>query len=255
MDNATHDMHERLVNYIDGISDEPEKKEVEHNLANDPEWQQALQDLLVTREAIKLHGLQQQVADIHKEMMEENTAPVIKMDSKRTTLRAFFSVAAALLVIVGGYLIYQFYTLSPDKILSSYYRPFELPAVRGEGGAYTDFAKSYIEKDFKKTTVLFSKMDSADVKDRFLAANAWFRLNNFDKAIQQFNKIIETEDRTHSGLFRDETEYYLAMAYIANKDYDLALPLLRKIRDDDQHTYHKEVDAKLIRKVKLLKWR
>jgi hypothetical protein len=58
-----------------------------------------------------------------------------------------------------------------------------------------------------------------------------------------------------SPVFSDEAEYYLALSYIRNRDYDLAIPILEKIKDHPIHIYHEKVDAKLIRKIKMLKWR
>jgi tetratricopeptide (TPR) repeat protein len=92
-------------------------------------------------------------------------------------------------------------------------------------------------------------------RDHFLCGAAALELKDNTTAIECFrNAIADSRSSGKSG-FLDETEYYLALAYIRNKDFDFALGLLRNIKDDKDHLYNKRVTARLINKVKMLKWR
>jgi tetratricopeptide (TPR) repeat protein len=84
---------------------------------------------------------------------------------------------------------------------------------------------------------------------------SYLELKNPAKAIEAFRGIVSTNETDAGKIWQDETEYYLALAYIANRDYDFALELLEKIKQEPAHTYHERVSAKLIRQVKALKWR
>jgi tetratricopeptide (TPR) repeat protein len=84
---------------------------------------------------------------------------------------------------------------------------------------------------------------------------AYAELGDNTNAIANFKNVIEDNRQTKSALFNDEAEYYLALTYIRNKDYDYALDILKDIKDDPEHYYHQKVTSKLIRQVKLLKWR
>jgi predicted negative regulator of RcsB-dependent stress response len=252
MDNATDDMHEQLVDYLDGNCTADEKLRVKFLLGSDPQWQQAWQKLLETREAINQYGLRQKVASIHKEMIQELRIPVRGIGPARRTLRSVISVAAALILIAGGFFIYKFYTLSSDKVVAEYFYHYELSTTRGENAPESEIEKAYRANDMAKVTRLFPRSDSVSLKDRFLSAEAFYELGNLDKAIAEYKLVLATDSST---LFRDEAQYYLALAYVANKDFDLALPLLRNIRNNKLNTYHERVDSRLIRQVKMLKWR
>ena len=60
---------------------------------------------------------------------------------------------------------------------------------------------------------------------------------------------------TKQQLAWHETEYYLFLSYIRDRDYNAALAIMEKIKNDPGHIYHKKVTSKLIRQVKLLRWR
>ena len=74
-------------------------------------------------------------------------------------------------------------------------------------------------------------------------------------SIRAFKKVIDDNKAAGSAVFRDEAEYYLALTYIRNRDFDFALDLLRNIAENQGHLYNKQVTVNLIRQVKLLKWR
>jgi tetratricopeptide (TPR) repeat protein len=250
MDNSTEHMYERLVDYVDNVTPDDQRPEVEALLATDPAWKEAWQQLLMTRAAIKQYGLKEQVAAIHTEL-KGGKGLIRTMQPSRRIIRTSMSVAATLLLIIGGYLVYNFYTLSPEKVLAHYYSTYQLPELRS-GNSQTDSLElAYKEGNYRAVPRYFKGSDTNSTRHRFLVANAWYETGNTEKAIAQYQVIL----RDSGSLFHDESEYYLAMAYIANKDFDLALPLLRKIRSDRQHSYYKDVDGRLIRQVKMLKWR
>jgi len=65
--------------------------------------------------------------------------------------------------------------------------------------------------------------------------------------------VLNANAKSGETGLNDEAEYYLSLGYIRNGDEDAALALLKKIKADVNHTYHKQVTAKLIRQVKLLR--
>ena len=253
MDNYTPDMSQTLVQYLDGELPGAEKQQLEENLRTSSSLQGEYENLLLTREAIRFGGLQQQVASIHQDMMEELRTPVKKISSFRKIVRYSVAVAASLLLIVGGYLAYNFYTLSPNGIFASNYQSYELSSVRDGNTVLSPVEKAYQEKNYKLVAQLGAA--SVDTKEEFLAAMSDIELNNNTAAISMFKKIIAVDHAVTSNLFKDEAEYYLALTYIRNKDYDFALDLLHVIHDNPNHVYNGKVTNKLIRQVKMLKWR
>ncbi len=255
MDNSTPGMSEKLVEYLDGGLSGGDKQELEKQLAADAVLQQEYQNLLATRAAIKYHGLQQQVAGIHRQVMQKALSPVKPIASLKRKVKYSIAIAASILLLAGTYLVYNFYTLSPDKIFDSNYRAYELSTPRDNNQPETPVEKAYRERDY---AALIRSHDAGKDKTpggEFLCGMAALELKANDKAISYFNKVISANLKASPKVLNDEAEYYLSLAYIRNEDYDYALELLRKIKEDPGHTYREKVTNKLIRQVRMLKWR
>ncbi len=261
MDNSTNNMNEKLVQYLDGELAGAEKEDFEHELAMNKSLQDELDSLKATREAVKMFGLQQKVSGVHQQMMQEMQAPVKKMNpivigSNRRIIRYSIAIAASVVLIVGSIIGYNFYSLSSDKVFASNYHSYELSTLRdGDTLQVSMVEKAYRDTNYKKVVELHSLIGSNSIKETFLAAMSYVELGNNTKAIDEFKKVIAEDETANTNLFKDEAEYYLALTYISNKDYDFALELLRKTRDNPNNPYHKKVTGKLIRQVKMLKWR
>ena len=188
---------------------------------------------------------------------------VRKISQAKKILRYSMAAAASLILLVGGYMVYNFFALSSAKVFSSNYRTYELGITRdGTSAGSTPVEKAYSEKNYKEVLRIHDAGEDKTAKGEFLCGTAALELKDNGKAIKCFNEVLDINKSagTPSGqsavaVLNDESEYYLALALINNKDYDFALPLLRKIKEDVDHKYHTEISSRLIRQVKMLKWR
>ncbi len=255
MDNSTPEMSEKLIQYLDGELSGVEKEDLEQELATDKILQVELESLLSTREAVKHYGLRQKVTSIHGQMMDEMQAPVRKISPVRKNIRYAFGVAASLLLLIGGYMVYNFLTLSPDKVFASNYRVYEITTMRnGTAGFISIIEESYAKKEYAKVvSIAFDRPFT--LKEIFLRAMAFVEVGTNVNAITEFKQVIDSKEVAKSNLLKHEAEYYLALTYIRNKDYDFALELLKKIQNDPNHLYNEKVSRKLIRQVKMLSWK
>ena len=256
MDNSTPNISEQLVLYLDGALAGTEKRKLEELLAADQSVQAAYESLQQARAAIRLYGIKQKVAGIHGSMMQELEPPVRRIGSGRKILRYTMAAAASLLLIVGAFMAYSFFNLSPDKVFSANYTTYELSTVRdaGETGP-TAIEKAFSGKNYKEVLRIHDAGEDPAPKSAFLCGIAAMELRDDARAIKCFNEVLNANKQSGQQVLNDESEYYLSLSYVRNKDYDFALPLLRKIKDDTEHKYHSKVSSRLIRKVKLLKWR
>jgi len=255
MDNSTPDMSEKLVLYLDGALTGPEKESLEQQLAADASLREQLDSLRSTREALKLYGLQQKVAGIHGKMMKQLQTPVIKIRSTRKTIRYAVAVAASLLLIISGYMAYNFFTLSPDKVFASRYQSYELVTVRDGGSMETPVEKAYGEKNYKEVLRIHDAGLDHTQKGEFLCGVTALEVKDNAKAIKCFNEVLDANKQSSQRVLNDEAEYYLALAYVRNRDYDYALDILHKIREEPDHKYHTAVTPKFLRQVRMLKWK
>ena len=254
MDNSTHNTSELLVQYLDGELSGSEKDNLERQLETDASLNAELENLQLAREAVRSYGIKQQVAGIHQQMMDEMKAPVIKIGPTRRIIRISMAVAASVLVVFLSFTAYNFFTLSSNKLFADNYHLFDVSTVRDDNTDETLIEKAYKEKKYQEVISLAEKADGLE-EEYFLSAISYLEMNNNTKAIEGFKEVLLLNRDVKSSLWREETEYYLALTYIRNKDYDLALEMMNKIQDTPGHLYYKKITGKLIRKVKMLKWR
>jgi tetratricopeptide (TPR) repeat protein len=254
MDNSTHNNAENLVRYLDGELTNEEKAIVENQLRDDAVLQTEYNSLLATRASIRYYGLQQKVGGIHQTMMKEFQAPVRSINNRRKNIRTIIAVAASVLLLITGYVAYNFINLSAEKVYSSNYKPYELSTVRSGGSIEKSLLEeSYAAKEYDK--VVSTQFDRAfTIPELFLRAMSYLALDKNDKAIAEYKKVIGENETAKTSIFKQEAEYYLALTYIRNKEYSAALLLLHKIQDDPSHLYHEKVTNQLIRQVKMLNW-
>lgn len=256
MDNSTHSKSEKLVEYLDGELTGAEKENMEKLLTADQSLQDELKNLKAAREAIKQYGLQQKVAGIHQQMIQEIEPPVRKINSSRKILRYSMAIAASLILVIGGYLAWNFYSLSSNKVFASNYHSYELSTMRDNDTVeLSPIEKAYRSKNYKEVIKLNDQQNAATLKETFLAAMSYVEQGINIKAVEGFKKVIAANEGAGTTILKDEAEYYLALTYIRNDDFDFALELLRKIKGNPNHTYSKKITSKIIRQVKMLKWR
>lgn len=255
MDNSTPGMPEKLLLYLDDGLNEADKAEIELQLVSDLSLQQELESLQATRNAVKLYGLQQKVGHIHELMMRQLELPVKKISPGRKNIRYAMAIAASLFLVIGGYMAYTFFTLSPDKVFSSNYQSFTMATVRDSNTAETAAEKAYRAGNFTEVVRIHDANEDHTVKGEFLCGAAALELKNNPKAVTCFKEVIEMNKTSVTPILNDEAEYYLSLSYIQSQDYDFALELLNKIKETPGHLYREKVSSKLIRQIKMLKWK
>ena len=244
-----------LYQYLDGELSTGEKENLEKQLEINEAMRTSLERIREAREAVRYFGLHQQVGNIHADMMKELAISRQRKSSPRKILRYTIAVAASLLLVIGAYVVYNFITLSSDKVFASRFQSYELVNMRGNQTEETAMEKAYRQKDFRQVIAIQDKNKYESAEENFLSGMASMELKDNSHAIEYFKKVIDINKKGGKTQFKDEAEYYLALSYIRNKDYDYALDLLKSIKQDTGHAYNKKVTPKLLRQVRMLKWR
>jgi len=252
MDNSTPEMDEKLVRLLDGELTGTEQDTLRAELAADTGLQEQYDRLLSTRAALRHYGLSRQVQAIHKEIMEEKTAPVRKLSPVRRIVRLSVAVAAAAVLVVGLFAGYHYLSLSSGKLFSANYQPFELSTVRGTA-VTTPLEDAYKNKNFAEVIRLHDAGTEQTIKGEFLNGAAALELNDNTRAISSFKNVIAYNITAQTHLLKEEAEYYLALSFIRQKEYTEALRLLESIHGNPDHLYNGKVSNGLIRDVKWLR--
>lgn len=236
--NSEHILIDHLDNLLlSGVS----SSAAEEWIRTDEDIAKNWHSLLFAVDGIREAGLYAQVAAVKKQY-EAQVAIASKPAGGivRNMSRNAFRVAASVLLIIGATTIYKYNTVSSGSMYNDYYSSFELNTSRG---AETEdlIEQAFRNKKWEEVISLSNAPMPRPIKTQFLAAMANMELKKYDKAIDEFKQIIAANEKSGDSYFQDETEYYLAMSYLANNEAAQALPLLEKIKADENHLYNEKV--------------
>lgn len=203
-------------------------------------------------EAIQFYGTREKVKAIHKEIRKEiipseRTGRILPM---RKIIRRSMVVAASALLIFIAIQGYHFYQLSPEALYRQSYIAYNVSATRGENIQVSQIEKFYAEKNYGSVTRLAKAETNLSDRERFLTGLSFLEMNDPGSAIVWFKTL-----NNQNNPYKQDAEFYLSLAYLLNKDYDHAVPLMQNISNDTAHIYHDRFSKKFIRNVKMLKWK
>lgn len=246
---------ERLIQYIDGGMNDAEKALLQKELKADETMQAELENLLLATDIVKKYGLSASVAGIHKEMMEEmNTLSVKQPAIARHMPRQLMKIAAGIIVLLGLFGLYQYFSVSANGLYTEHYNQYTAPTFRGaETSSYIE--KAYAEKKYDSAIAHFKLSTEASVKDNFFAGQSYLVKENYAQAIICFKNALNKNNINNTNLLSDDAEYYLALSCLKNNDLPQALPLFQKIHNNKAHTYNNKVSNWFLKKLQLLNWK
>jgi tetratricopeptide (TPR) repeat protein len=240
---------ELLTKYLDGELQGEQLIRLEIRIKEDNNLQQELDNLKISLEAVKTYGLHQKVSSIHSAMMKEfNMQPLHYTGRTHKFIKYTLRVAATVIIILGGMLLYQYITLSSQSLFQNNFEAYSLHENRGiENGSALE--QQYKLGNYPAVIESFRLLQTRTIQDYFIAGNAYLRQNNSLEAIKSFLSVQEMNKVQQTHQYEDDTEYYLAMSYLQHNETAKALPLFEKINADKNHLYHNKMNAWFLRKL------
>jgi TolA-binding protein len=246
-----------LIQYLDNELSQEEKTNVENKLKHNTVMQQELENLSLAKSAIKTYGLKKHVGTIHAEMMNEMVVEKASSSQQGIVKRLLvisMKVAAAVLIVTLGVGVYQYTTITPDKVFTSNYKPYTLSVNRGAVETNT-IEKSFQEKKYTAVITQFETLTEASAKESFLAAVAYMETNNYKNAIIAFNNVLSKNATEKTSILHDDAEYFLALSHLKSNDIKSALPIFTTINKNTNHLYNDKVNNAFMRNLKILDWK
>jgi tetratricopeptide (TPR) repeat protein len=234
---------ELLINHLDKTLQGQALPEAEALIASDSDAREEWQYLQQAVDAVQHTALTAKVAAIGAEMQ---TARVVSIQRPvvRNLTRRVFRIAAAVVLLVGTVAVYKFVTVSPEGFYNDHYSSYTLSTTRGEGETST-LDDAYRNNNWNEVVTQYNALAAKTNKEHFLAGIAYMELKQYTQAIDRFNAVLSSNAGSGDNYFQDEAEYYLALAYIANKQAKEAGGLLRKINAENGHLYHQKANDML----------
>ena len=183
-------------------------------------------------------------------MEQDDKLTVKKISKLQCIVRYGVAVIASVLLIFVCIVVYNFYSLTPTRLFNEKYEAYNVTPPKDT--METSIRKAYREKQY--TDVINLNANSVlSIKDVFLTGMAFLETNDLSRAISSYQVVLA--DVKNDPALKDAAEYYLALAYLKNNDYDQSIELMNAIHDNTAHLYTKKFSRKYIDRVKRLKWR
>jgi hypothetical protein len=246
-----------LIQYLDNELSQEDKTNLENQLKHDTVMQQELENLSLAKSAIKTYGLKKQVGNIHIEMMNEMVAEKTSVTQKgivRRIVNISMKIAAAIFIVMLGLGVYQYTTVTPDKLFASNYKPYTLSVSRGVVETNV-MEKLFQEKNYAAVITQFETLKETSTKESFLAGVAYLETKNYKNASTAFNTVLSKNTLEKTSILNDDAQYYLALSYLKSNDIKLATPIFKMINLNTNHLYNDKVSNAFMRNLKILNWK
>ncbi len=229
---------EVLERYLQQELSPDEKYQLEEELSSSESLREQLALLQHSQQAIRALAVRERVQAARDRASKQ---PKGKQVFFGLNSRQLTAVAAVLLpLIVVGIL---FSTNGSDSVYSENYLSYQLPVNRSTEASTSTIETLFQEKEYKKVVQEFSKRNDSnkDQQDIFLAALASMELSDFEQAVQLLESLKKRNSEVDDKRFEQESDFYLALAYVKTGQVFKAQQLFEKIRGNKRHLYHKNI--------------
>lgn len=258
---------EQIDRYLDRSLTLDEVVGLEQNLQTDAELQNLFDRVTVVRDAVRSSALRSRVRSLHMQFIDEikqqDEAVVEKPDYTKVrplrhaqSLRWGARVAASGLLLLAGYGSYKYGSTNIDSYYSDKFMAYQLPNNRGEAEEIlTSLDALYRLGNFAGVVQRFAGFSSPTAHDQFLTGMAYMQQQQYRQAIERFIALQQSNELQNKSLFEQETDYYLALAFLGSGRVGDAYPLFEKINKTPRHMYHQNVTDEDLWKLGLLRWK
>ena len=234
---------ERIEAFVEGRMQPEEKQQFEVDLKENETLQKEYQTYLATLKIAEVLAYKQ----TEHLLPGEKQPPKTRFSSIKN--RNIFAIAAGfllLLFISGSWLANRSY--SDRALFNTYYKDPNLSPFRGginAGSLFQSAADAYEKQAFDQVARL---LDTVQVNNpgfviaQNLLGHAMLHLEQSDKAISAFDKILATSEMQN----REDTEWNLALSYLKKGDVVSAKIQLNSIAQTSGHT-HQEPAVKILK--------
>lgn len=182
------------------------------------------------------------------DIKEPKRADPMPLQELGRVLLAVMGGVLLVLLLVGGY---RFYHLSPEGLYKGAYVEYQLPSQGDYQIGATRVEMAYRAGNYDSVIRESKKVQGFTDQDFLLIGLSYMHKGDYSSAIEPLRLV----NLWNESDYKEEGEYYLALAYLRNKDYDKSLEMMQRIRRNPDHAYYPQVTEKLVRNVRILKWR
>jgi tetratricopeptide (TPR) repeat protein len=166
--------------------------------------------------------------------------------------RIAIAVLSGVLLLALLWNIIYFFRLSPDSIFDKLYVPFTLTTTNAASpAAKQSIPEFYASGNYVAVALQSKKQKQLSYQEQLLTGLAYMHRSEYTKAI----KWLEPLSKNFKSPYRQQAEYYLALTYLKNEDYDRSIEKLEHIFYTPSHPYQAYISENIISDIKMLKWK
>ncbi len=210
-----------LDRYFSNELDKSELKAFNERLKTDPQFNQEFQEIKEVKLAVKLEArknLKSLINDIEDSLNQEE----LTTNNNQTAMKKMLTVAASLILMVSV----SYFVLngsgqpSPQDVFTEYYKPYNNlnGQVRGEAietesmsaAAYNAYDAGNYALAVENFKALVAVEKTAE--NYFYMGIANIEVGNYEEAVENLNTTLN-----NFSTFKDQSKWYLSMAFLADK--------------------------------------
>ncbi len=224
--NISQELLETIERYYNGTMSTEEQKVFETRLQQEPEFKTQAEDIKALLFGIEEQALKEKLGEFHADVpiaMEPG-----KTDSKVRQLH-FRKVAAAVIIIVASATFWVINGSSDERLYDDYFKPDPgLPTTMSSSDnfAFYDAMVNYKRGDYKKAIGKWEVLhNKAPQNDtlNYFLGVAYLADKKEKLAIPYLEKTVSQPE----SVFNDDAEYYLGMAHLKNNNKEAAIKYLQ----------------------------
>lgn len=227
--------------YFQNTLSNEERAEFEKRCETDESFAKEVAFYLTARQVLREELLvqkQQQWKELAVEeetLTEEEVTPVISISKKSTLLRWVSYAAAACLLIVVSVFLFEAQT-STQRFATNYIKDYDFGVTMDASHDSLQLGiQAFQKEDYTKALGYFEGVAERNPTNSDAKINtglAYLQLNNYDKALQEFDEVAKTE-----GLFYNPGDFLKAVALVKRDkagDEAAAKALLEKVVNENK---------------------
>ena len=265
---------ERIDHYLNNQLPPDEVTELERELQQDPELQELLDSVEMTRRTVRTQAIRAEVRHVHENFMadyrrqivneqrtDDDNVPIVPLPGRRAGEGGLSGwvvrVAATVVLAAVGYGGYQFATLNRQAVYDANFVEYRLPTTRDADARQSILDSLYRAGNYAAVVRQLATVPAQERPPRqyFLAAMSHLQLRQYDAALDQFQALKNSNSQRVAPVFDQEADYYGALANLGAGNYELAYTMLKSIHDNPRHLFQDNVSTINLWKIKLLAYK
>ena len=224
-----------LIDYLDKQLNREESGQVEELIGRDRSVAREYQYLRLAVDTVRRDAIQTRVSAVRRSV---ESSPARTLRAEGSILRSLYTTSLRIAAIVGlvlvSAIVYKYISVNSESVYKQQFSEYELGTLRGPQ-AQDSQSEAYRNKNWNEVVADYNAENNPTHKSVFLAAMAQMELARFPQAVALFEKILNAGAGNDS--FREEAEYYGALAYLRNHQQSKGIALLARIKANTSHTY------------------